>query len=80
MATKGNATHFGDLTDGTTSMNACASPIRAVWGGGNIGPSKTDKMEYVSFATLGSAVNFGGTLSQGSVQNPSACSNNHGGL
>ena len=35
---------------------------------------------YVSFATLGSAVNFGGTLSQGSVQNPSACSNNHGGL
>ena len=80
MATKGNATHFGDLTDGTTSMNACASPIRAVWGGGNIGPSKTNKMEYVSFATLGSAVNFGGTISQGSVQNPSACSNNHGGL
>ena len=79
MTTKGNATDFGDLTDGTTGMNACASPIRAVWGGGNISPAKTSKMEYVSFATLGNAVNFG-TLSQGAVQQPGACSNNHGGL
>ena len=79
MATKGNTSDFGDLTDGTTAMNACASPVRAVWGGGNISPAKTSKMEYVSFATLGNAVNFG-TLSQGAVQQPGACSNNHGGL
>ena len=79
MTTKGDATDFGDLTDGTTGMNACASPTRAVWGGGNISPAKTSKMEYVSFATLGNAVNFG-TLSQGAVQQPGACSNNHGGL
>ena len=60
-------------------MNACASKQRIVWGGGNIGPAKTNKMEFVQFATTGNASDFG-DLSQGSVQNPSACSNGHGGV
>ncbi len=76
---RGNAKFFGDLTDGTTSMNACSSKQRLVWGGGNIAPAKTNKMEFVQFSTLGNGSDFG-DLSQGSVQNPSACSNGHGGV
>ena len=79
MSSFGNALDFGNLTDGTTSMNACTSPTRIVWGGGNIGPAKTNKMEYVQIMTTGNGIDFG-DLSQGSVQNPSACSNGHGGL
>ena len=79
MSSHGNSLDFGNLTDGTTSMNACASKQRIVWGGGNISPSKTNKMEFVQFATTGNASDFG-DLSQGSVQNPSACSNGHGGV
>ena len=78
MSTFGNSVEFGNLTQGTTSMNGCASPTRVVWGGGGT-PSKTDKMEYVQIMTLGNALDFG-DLSQGNVQNPSACSNGHGGL
>ena len=79
MDSKGDSKDFGDLLDGSTSMNACSSKQRLVWGGGNIGPSKTNKMEYVHFSTLGNGIDFG-DLSQGSVQNPSACSNGHGGV
>ena len=79
MSTHGNSKDFGSLTDGTTSMNACASPTRIVWGGGNIGPAKTNKMEYVQIMSTGDAIDFG-DLSQGAVQNPGACSNGHGGL
>ena len=79
MDSKGDSKDFGDLLDGATSMNACSSKQRLVWGGGNIGPSKTNKMEYVHFSTLGNGIDFG-DLSQGSVQNPSACSNGHGGV
>ena len=76
---RGNSKFFGDLTDGTTSMNACSSKQRIVWGGGNIAPAKTNKMEFVQFSTLGNGSDFG-DLSQGNVQNPSACSNGHGGI
>ena len=79
MTTKGDASDFGDLVAATGGMCACSSPVRGVFGGGNTGPAKTDKIQYISFATLGDAVDFGG-LSQGSVQNPSAMSNGHGGL
>ena len=78
MSTFGNSVEFGNLTQGTTSMNGCASPTRVVWGGGST-PSKTDKMEYVQIMSTGNAQDFG-DLSQGNVQNPSACSNGHGGL
>ena len=78
MSTFGNSVEFGNLTQGTTSMNGCASPTRVVWGGGST-PSKTDKMEYVQIMSTGNAQDFG-DLSQGNVQNPSACSNGHGGV
>ena len=79
MSTLGNSLDFRNLTDGTTSMNACASKQRIVWGGGNIAPAKTNKMEYVQIMSAGNGVDFG-DLSQGNVQNPSACSNGHGGV
>ena len=78
MSTFGNSIDFGNLTDGTTSMNGCASPTRIVWGGGNISPSKTNKMEYVQIATTGDAIDFGDL--QQTAQNPGAMSNGHGGL
>ena len=78
MSTFGNSLDFGNLTQGTTSKNGCASPTRVVWGGGST-PSKTNVMEFVRIMSTGNAIDFG-DLSQGNVQNPSACSNGHGGL
>ena len=47
IATKGNATDFGDSLNGVknTQSSACSSPTRALWGGGST-PSKIDVIEF----------------------------------
>ncbi len=78
LATLGDSSLFGELVTGTTSMAACASPLRIVWCAGNTG-SAVNTMQYVTIATLGDAVDFG-DLANITHQNPGALSNAHGGL
>jgi hypothetical protein len=58
IATKGNATPFGDLVVATYDLGACSSHSRGVYGGGNTG-SMTNNMGYVTIATAGNATDFG---------------------
>ena len=81
IATKGNTTHFGDLSAlNGTGKGGASSPTRGVIAGGYVNPSGTsDTMEYITFATLGDGVDFG-NLSAARRMAQSGCSNGHGGL
>ena len=61
-ATLGNASDFGDLLGLTNDMcNACNSPTRGIFSGGNTpaSPYTQDVMQYVTLATTGDATDFG---------------------
>ena len=77
IATKGNATNFGDLIQARSNISGVASPVRVVFGGG-MTPSRVDTMDYISIATQGDAIDFG-NLSEARDHN-AGCSNAHGGL
>ena len=78
IATTGNSTEFGDLTDARRSASACASSIRGLWGGGG-NPSLVDIIDFVTIATQGNAADFG-NLNAAARESSSACSDCHGGL
>jgi hypothetical protein len=62
IASTGNATDFGDLTNVRYGAVAAASPVRAVWAGGNInatGGGATNIIDYVTIASTGNAIDFG---------------------
>ena len=78
IATLGDSKDFGDLNH--ISMNGsggCASPTRAVAGGGFDGGIQQE-LDYVQIMSTGNAVDFG-NLAEARSQ-PGACSNGHGGL
>ena len=61
-ATLGNAADFGDLLAITNDMcNACNSPTRGIFSGGNTpgSPHTQDVMQYVTLASAGNATDFG---------------------
>jgi hypothetical protein len=55
IASTGNATDFGDLTQARNSLAACSSSTRGVFGGGYI----TNIIDYITIATTGNATDFG---------------------
>ena len=56
IATTGNATDFGDLTDARYgSDSACSNGTRGVFGGGH----QKNIIDYVTIATTGDATDFG---------------------
>ena len=79
MATKGNATNFGDdIKIRLEGSAACSSPIRGTWSGGYTSPAGFNDISYITIATEGDAVDFGDLLA--AVSSSSGCSNGHGGL
>ena len=81
MASLGESIHFGDLgrqTKGTAGGNA-ANQVRALFTGGySDGSTVTDKIDYITFASTGDAIDFG-DLNQPTAQVCNA-SDSHGGL
>ena len=81
LASTGNAQNFGDLSTTISQSSAAASQTRAVMIGGIVMPSTTtfnNTIEYVQFATLGNAADFGDpNLSK---RLGTSTSNGHGGL
>jgi len=61
IATLGNSSNFGDLTEQRYGNKACSNGTRALETGGTTEPSKTN-MEYSTIATLGNAIAFGDLL------------------
>lgn len=76
IASTGNATDFGDLTQSKRLNEAAlSSDLIGVRGGGD---SSTNVIDYVTIATTGNATDFGDLLAAN--EGPSGCSNAHGGL
>ena len=81
LATLGNGNNFGDLIQTTRSKNGTASPVRAVFAGGTVGPSASTAsatIDYVSMQTEGNSADFG-DLTQARYEH-APIGNAHGGL
>ena len=60
MSSTGNATDFGNLTQGRQSGQSVSSPTRGVYGGGGTtAPTQYDIMDYTTTQSTGNAVDFG---------------------
>ena len=82
-ATLGNAADFGDLLAITNDMcNACNSPTRGIFSGGNTpgSPYAQNVMQYVTLATAGNAVDFGDLTAAGRSSYGGTASSNTRGL
>ena len=58
IATRGNATNFGDLTQARRGVSGASSSVRACFSGGST-PSSVLTIDYIEIATGGNAVDFG---------------------
>ena len=76
IATPGNVTDFGDLTDDVYRNQGCSSETRGLFGGGQ--SPRTNVIEYITIATTGNATDFGDLAT--SVDTGSATSNNTRGI
>ena len=62
ISTLGNAQDFGNLSEARYWTSSHASRTRGVWGGGGVSPTspnKTDRIDYVTIASTGDAIDFG---------------------
>jgi len=81
IATKGNSTKFGDLTETVRFSSGTSNKTRGVRIAGYEVPANTDQstMDYVQIATEGDAVLFG-SLGRSTRSMGTSTSNDHGGL
>ena len=63
ITTTGNATDFGDLTQGRQALASLSSSTRGIFGGGFISPNYQNTIDYVTIASTGNAIDFGDLLS-----------------
>jgi len=77
ISSEGNASDFGDLTMGRRAAGALSSPIRACFAAGYQQPdasgTRTDRIDYVTIASTGDAIDFGNLTQSG--WGPAAMSN-----
>ena len=77
MASGGNATFFGNLTELSTFPAAMSSETRGIFCGGRT-PTMHNIIQYVTIVTSGNAVDFGDITQPN--QKMAGCSDSHGGL
>ena len=77
IASTGNSTNFGDLTQARRQLGSCSSTTRGVWGGGRT-TADVNTIDYVTIASTGNAIDFGDLLSN--ITSIAACSSNIRGL
>ena len=73
-ATLGNGADFGDLVTARRGCGGSCNSTRGIWMGGDA-PADTNHIDYIEFATLGNAIDFGNLSSscgrhQGHVSSP----------
>ena len=76
IATLGNTTDFGDLTEASRGVGGASSCTRAVFANGD--PGYSGDIDYVQIATTGNAQDFGDSTQARRAS--AGCSNGHGGL
>jgi hypothetical protein len=77
IASTGNASDFGDLTQTRHGPNGCSSNTRGVFGGG-VNPANVNTMDYITISSVGNATDFG-NLTQAKTYT-GACSSNIRGI
>ena len=87
IATLGDTTDFGDLSQQKASSSPCSNSLRGVWFGGALAPSgtTTNVMDYIEIATRGNSQDFGDIVQTWDQSNNTsgygaATSDSHGGL
>ena len=77
IATTGNASDFGDTTGARQWLAGCSSTTRGIIAGGESpsfpGPTRTNRIEFITMASLGNALLFGDLTAV--TGNPGSCSN-----
>ena len=64
IATTGNASDFGNLTERRSHPGATCSSTRGIWAGGYLNPVGNRKtIDYITIATTGDAITFGELVS-----------------
>ena len=64
IATTGNASDFGNLTERRSHPGATCSSTRGIWAGGYLNPLGNRKtIDYITIATTGDAITFGELVS-----------------
>jgi len=59
IATLGNATDFGNLTNATSEFGGCASSTRGIFMGGETFPTNINNIQYLTISQLGNTFDFG---------------------
>ena len=77
IASAGDATDFGDLTQATAEGTGTSNSVRAIIAGGNT-PSNTNVIAFRTIAATGNYSDFGDLTA--AVAALGSCSNGHGGL
>ena len=77
IASTGNATDFGDLTQARAGIGGNSNSLRAVFLSGEA-PSYVNTIDYVTITSTGNATDFGDTTV--AAGNRGGSSNGHGGL
>ena len=77
IASTGNATDFGDLSNTSYNNAACSSTTRGVFALGN-SSGTVNIMDYITIASTGNATDFGDLAS--AMTDEAGTSNCHGGI
>ena len=62
IANTGNATDFGDLSQGGNGLGATNDETRGVFLGGYIGTAGLNRIDYITMASAGNSTDFGDTI------------------
>ena len=79
IATTGDSTDFGDLSQARAGGNGTSNSIRGVFGGG-ISPTYRDTIDFVTISSTGNAADFGNLASARHYLFNGQCADAHGGL
>ena len=79
IATTGNTTDFGNLTDGRRRGSGLSNSIRGVFTGG-YDPAVKNTIDYITIATIGNATDFGDYSGASIGRLGTSASDSHGGI
>ena len=78
IASKGNATFFGNLTVKRNMLAAASNQTRGLFAGGYATPVNYNIIDYITFSSAGNAIDFGDCIEE--KRGTSGLSDSHGGL
>ena len=78
IASTGDASDFGNLTQARFYRSGCSGHTRGIFGAGRVSPAMVVTMDYITIASTGNATDFGDMATARALAHGS--SDSHGGL